>query len=97
MTEIAIYFRIMKLTQERFGEIINPHLFRDCAATSIAIEDSQHVRCVTTVLGHASLATSEKHYNQANALEASRRLQGHVLALRRRLRGTVHASKPSGK
>ena len=97
MTEIAIYFRIMKLTRERFGQIINPHLFRDCAATSIAIEDSQYVRCVTAVLGHAGLATSEKYYNQATALEASRRLQRHVLALRRRLRGTLPTSTSSRK
>src|SRR5262249_20273713 len=97
MTEIAIYFRIIKLTQERFVQAVNPHLFRDCAATSIAIEDPQHVRCVTSVLGHASLATSEKYYNQANGLEASRRLQGHVLALRRRLRAALRTSKPSRK
>ena len=29
---------------DRFGHALNPHLFRDCAATSIAIEDPDHVR-----------------------------------------------------
>jgi site-specific recombinase XerD len=86
MTEIAIYFRIMKLTEKKFGHIVNPHLFRDSAATSIAIEDPEHVRCTMAVLGHGSLTTSEKHYNQAGSLEASRRLQNHVLQLRRKFK-----------
>jgi len=89
MTEIGIYFRIMKLTKKRFGEVVNPHLFRDGAATSIAIEDPEHVRCTTAVLGHGSLVTSEKYYNQAGSLDASRRLQSHVLDLRRRFRDTA--------
>lgn len=89
MTEIAIYFRIMKLTNKRFGQVVNPHLFRDSAATSIAIEDPEHVRCTMAVLGHGTLATSEKHYNQAGSLEATRRLQRHVLDLRRRFRDTA--------
>jgi integrase len=89
MTEIAIYFRVTKLTQKRFGHVVNPHLFRDCAATAIAIEDPEHVRCTMAILGHARLATSEKYYNQAGSLEASRRLQHHVLELRRRFRDTA--------
>jgi integrase len=89
MTEIAIYFRIMKLTKKRFGQVVNPHLFRDSAATSIAIEDPEHVRCTMVVLGHGTLATSEKHYNQAGSLEATRRLQRHVLDMRRRFKDTV--------
>ncbi len=93
MTEIAIYFRITKLTRQRFGQVINPHLFRDSAATSIAIEDPEHVRCTMAVLGHSTLATSEKHYNQAGSLEASRRLQRHVLELRQRFRGTTRNSR----
>jgi site-specific recombinase XerD len=95
MTEIAIYFRIMKLTVEKFGHIVNPHLFRDSAATSIAIEDPQHVRCTMGVLGHSNLGTSEKHYNQAGSLEASRRLQRHVLELRRQLRDTFQSGNPT--
>jgi hypothetical protein len=89
MTEIAIYFRIMKLTEKKFGHIVNPHLFRDSAATSIAIEDPEHVRYTMAVLGHGSLTASEKHYNQAGSLEASRRLQRHVLELRQGFRDTA--------
>ena len=39
MTMIAIYDVFTRRTAAAFGQSINPHLFRDCAATSIAIDD----------------------------------------------------------
>ena len=63
--------------------MINPHLFRDCAATTIAIEDPPHVRIASQLLGHRTFSTTEKYYNQARGLEASRIMQNHVLSLRR--------------
>ena len=82
MTEIAIYFRIIKQTKARYGHGVNPHLFRDSAATSIAIEDPGKVLITRNILGHATLRTSEKHYNQATSLQASRQYQEQILALR---------------
>jgi integrase/recombinase XerD len=86
MTEIGIYFAISELTKERFGHVVNPHLFRDSAATSIAIEDPEHVLIVRNVLGHSSLRTAERYYMHAQTLEASRRYQQRILELRRNLR-----------
>ena len=60
---------ICRLTKKAFGTSINPHLFRDCAATMIAIEDPSHVRIVPSLLGHTSLKTAERHHNQAQTLE----------------------------
>jgi integrase len=74
--------RIGQRTQERFGRPINPHLFRDCAATSIAIEDPEHVRIVVPILGHSTIRTSEASYNQATAIEAARRYQSVIAAYR---------------
>lgn len=74
--------RINARTRERFGHSINPHLFRDCAATSIAIEDSAHVGIILPVLGHARADTAERHYNQARSLDAARCFQDTVAALR---------------
>ena len=82
MTEIAIYFRIMQLTRQAFGHIVNPPLFRDCAATSIALEDPAHVRIAAQILGHGSFATTEKHYNLARASEASRAYHAAIDGLR---------------
>ena len=67
--------RISRLTRVAFGKSVNPHLFRDCAATSIAVEDPDHVRTAAVLLGHRRLATTERHYNQARSLAASRRYQ----------------------
>jgi len=83
MTEIAIYFRIMKLTQAKFGHAVSPHLFRDSAATSIAINDPEHVLITRSILGHRTLRTSERHYNHAQSREALRRYQKRVLELRK--------------
>jgi integrase/recombinase XerD len=64
-----------------FGRPINPHLFRDSAATSIAIDDPEHVRIASCLLGHSS-ATTEKYYNHACSVEASHRWQNALLSLR---------------
>ena len=74
--------RICRRTEERLGHPINPHLFRDAAATSIAELDPEHVEMIRAILGHASLATAEAHYNHAGTLEAARRLQHAVADLR---------------
>jgi integrase/recombinase XerD len=52
MNDNAIYIRIVARTREGLGQPINPHLFRDCAATSIAIDDPAHVRIASRLLGH---------------------------------------------
>lgn len=83
---------IKKRTKAAFGRSVNPHLFRDCAATSTAIEDPEHVRIAAIILGHTKLSTTEKYYNQACSLEAARMYQSAIQRLRgdakRRLRGS---------
>jgi integrase/recombinase XerD len=75
---------IIRRTQAALGVPINPHLFRDCAATTLAIEDPAHVGAAATILGHASSRTTHKHYIQANTLAASCR---HLAAVAARRRG----------
>lgn len=74
--------RINKRTAERFGQPVNPHMFRDAAATSIAIEDPKHVGIILAILGHSTLRTSETYYNQATGIEAARRYQNVMAAFR---------------
>ena len=73
MDETSIYDRIVKLTRAEFGQPINPHLFRDCAATSIATETPEHVRITKEILGHGTLQASERYYNHAQSLQATGR------------------------
>ena len=85
LSPVTLYARIVELTEKRFGQSVNPHLFRDCAATSIATMDPEHVRITMTVLGHTKLATSERYYNHARSFEAARLHQANIMALRRRV------------
>jgi integrase/recombinase XerD len=76
---------IKRLTKAAFGVEINPHLFRDCAATTIAIDDPEHAHVIAPILGHSSMTTSERHYNQAQTVDAGRQYHA-VLAKSRRKR-----------
>ena len=82
----ALANRIRKHAKEAFGASLPPHWFRDAAATSIAVEDPRHVGDAHHVLGN-TLAMTEKHYNQARSLEASRRHHAMLAALRGSLNG----------
>jgi integrase len=78
----TIYPRIITLTRRELGMRINPHMFRDCAATSIALKDPEHVRITMHILGHSTMRTSERHYNHPRANRALQRHQDNVLRLR---------------
>ncbi len=71
-------------TAAAFGKAINPHLARDIAVTTLAIEDPLHVRAAGPVLGHATPSTTERHYQQATALQAQRALASVVAGVRAR-------------
>jgi integrase len=79
----TIAHHIKRHTRAAFGAPVNPHLFRDCAATSIAIVDPVHVRIIAAILGHSTMDTSERYYNQARGLEAGRRYQDTIGAIRK--------------
>jgi integrase/recombinase XerD len=72
MTEMAIYDRIRKHTGDTFGVAINPHLFRDAAATTLAIADPERVRVAAPLLGHRTFKTTERYYQQAKSFDAHR-------------------------
>jgi integrase/recombinase XerD len=78
--------QIKKHTEEAFGKPITPHLFRDCVATSIAIHDPEHVWITSNILGHHTLVTSQKYYDQSRMLEAGRHYQSTISDLHRTLK-----------
>ena len=53
-TQMSIYQQICKRTRTAFGNAVNPHMFRDAAATTLAMEDPTHVRISARILGHHS-------------------------------------------
>lgn len=82
MKEQAVYDQIVHTTKKLFGHPINPHLFRDCALTTLATDDPTHVRVGARLLGHSSLKTGEKHYNQATMNTAVAAYHGTLAQLR---------------
>ena len=73
---------ICNVTKQYFGHPVSLHLFRDCAATGIAIHDPKHVGITKAVLGHATLKSSQKYYNQATSLTAVSAYQDVISKLR---------------
>ena len=81
------YHRIVKLTRRLLGTPINPHLLRDCAASSLAMESADMARAAAPLLGHRHFSTTERYYIQANNLEASRRINDILANLKASLEG----------
>ena len=75
----ALSHRIADLTQGRLNRRIPPHWFRDVAATTIAIEAPRNIADAHLVLGHASHMTTQKHYIQAQSLQAGSKFQAAML------------------
>jgi integrase len=70
--EHSVYIAFTRITTELFGKSINPHLFRDCAATTLASHSLKSAMAAPGLLGHLRTETTEKHYIHASQLEASR-------------------------
>lgn len=73
---------ITTTTMRHLARPVSPHLFRDCAATDIALLIPEHVGITKPILGHATLASSQKSYNQATNFTAVGRLDAVITRLR---------------
>ncbi|MCB6180202.1 site-specific integrase [Rhodobacter sp. Har01] len=74
--------RITEATRRLVGVGISPHLFRDCAATTLAQDSPDASRVTRSLLGHSGFRTAERHYNHATSLDAGRRYCDVVRDLR---------------
>jgi integrase len=82
----AVAFQIVFRTRREFGRSLSPHMFRDCAATAVAVDNPKHIGDASLILGHAGHNTTEKFYNHARSLEASRRHARMLASLRESLK-----------
>lgn len=80
----ALYTIIMKRTLLGLGKPVNPHLFRDCMATSIATERSDLIWTIPHMLGHWNSVTSEACYTHAAGVPEQNAFSDHVISLRQR-------------
>jgi len=86
MAPNSIYHCMCRRTEELLGTRINPHLLRDCAASSLALESPEFARAAAPLLGHTSFATTERHYVQARQVDASRKLNDVLTKVRASLK-----------
>ena len=84
MSGQAIYCNTCNLTERVFGVRINPHLLRDCAASALATDDPGHILAAGRLLGHASLDTTNRHYNQSQMISAVDALHEVIEKLRQK-------------
>lgn len=84
MTKKMVHARISIVTERAFGRPINPHLFRDCAVTFVALNDPKHIGIAAPILGHSDPRTTERHYIQAQQIAAGTKLQASLKLLRKR-------------
>ena len=83
----AIYCNTCNLTERLFGVRINPHLLRDCAASALATDDPGHILAAGRLLGHVSLDTTNRHYNQSRMISAVDALHEVIENLRQKWPG----------
>lgn len=81
--------RIGEITLRELGKALYPHLFRKLMPTELAIHDPAHVGASQAGLGHTSYNTTQQSYNLGRSLDAARRVQAALAALR--------ADKPNPK
>lgn len=83
----TIHCRMVYVTRKWFGMPINPHLFRDCAATTMSSCSVEDALASAALLGHRNFSTTERHYIRANQLEASRLIASQVSTIALELGG----------
>jgi hypothetical protein len=81
-----IYDIVRRETSKAFGKPMSLHDFRRAGATFLATIAPDQVGLIPAVLQHASPDVSERHYNLARSVEASRRFGTHLAQTRAKLR-----------
>jgi integrase len=82
MRSRGVYGCVVATTEDAFGTSINPHLFRDIAASWIVDMTPENIGIASSLLGHINPATTEDHYIQANQSIAGARYRSSVDELR---------------
>lgn len=86
LTPAGVQKALSRHTRPRFGQAVNAHLFRDCAATTMANSDPDHVRFAAALLGHRGLRTTERSYISADGRLALDQHHDLIQSIRKRAR-----------
>ncbi|MBK9703154.1 MAG: site-specific integrase [Betaproteobacteria bacterium] len=74
---------VIRRTKAAFGHGVNPHLFRDIAATTLALARPDQALLARDLLGHSRFDTTEEHYLHARTADAGRAYARRIDALRK--------------
>jgi integrase len=77
----GIYTRVMQVTAKHLGCSINPHMFRDAAATFIAETTPERALLAAGVLQHRNLQITRNHYIRGQQHQMLHRYQDAICAL----------------
>jgi len=66
---------ITETTRRELGVAVNPHLFRDCAVYTVAINAGDRMGIASGLLQHTDQRSVEKYYNKGASFDAVRRYQ----------------------
>lgn len=80
LAERSFDFMLRNRTRAQFGVAFGAHRFRAALTTTQAIVDGKNLLGTSCILAH-SPAVALKHYNRANALEASRLHDAYIDAI----------------
>ena len=92
LTGNALARIISDRTRAEFGHAVYPHLFRHCAATTIATLDPGRIGVARDLLEHVSLSTTDTYYNMAGSIHANRVYAKVMAGLMSDARGRSHRS-----
>ena len=93
MSRQTMHIRFKGATEKELGIAFGPHRVRDFGVTQIAIDHPEKIGIAPQLLNHAKLRTTQKHYNQAGQLLASRKYNAELARLRRE----AHKALKKGK
>jgi integrase len=82
----GLYQTVTRRTKAEFGRAIHPHLFRDIAATTLALARPEQALLSRDLLHHSDFRMTEGHYLHAQTAEAGRSYASQIGSLRRTLK-----------
>ncbi len=76
ISDSQVFLIVARRTKAAIGHSVNPHLFRDCAITTMAVHHGASIGAGVALLGHRDPRVTQRHYNQADMNSAVCAYQG---------------------
>lgn len=93
LSDDSLTHKVCQQTRKAFGHAVSPHLFRDCAVTTLGEESPEDVWLAQALLHHSDPRVTEAHYDHARSTAAVRGYQDAIVARRQALR-RIDARRP---